>query len=101
MDWLWTWGGKSFGFRDGDRLFTYFGLQVGQFYDQEVYGADGRYLGEVMSEDRLITHCSKKNWKQSGFTPVQSGGYVKYADYVGYVMYAGYEDFPSPDNFRK
>ena len=48
-EWYWTWSGECFGYREGDRLFAYHGLQVGQFDGDEVYGADGRYLGEVMS----------------------------------------------------
>ena len=99
-DWFWTWGGKCFGYREGDQLFAYHGLQVGIFHDDEVYGADGRYLGDVMNKDRLITDRGKKNWRQSSFSPVRYGGYARYANYVGYAMYAGHEDFPSPDDFR-
>lgn len=81
-------------------MFTPDGGQVGKFYGDDVYGADGRYLGEIKSERRLITHTGKKGWSKSGFSPVQGGSYVPYVSYVGYVMYAGYEDFPSPDDFR-
>jgi hypothetical protein len=100
MDWFWTWGGKCFGYRRGDKLFAHHGLQVGKFYRDEVYGSDGRYLGEIRSSRRLITNRSKIGWRKYAFGPVQSGAYAPYADYVGYVMYAGYEDFPSPDDFR-
>ena len=100
MDWFWTWGGECFGYRVDDRLFTYHGVQIGRFDDDEVYGSDGGYLGEIMSENRLITHRGKKNWRHSGFSPVRSGSYARYVNYVGYVMYAGYEDFPSPDEFK-
>ena len=98
MNWLWRWGGKCFGYRDGDDLFTHRGRQAGRFHGDEVYGADGRYLGEFMS-GRLITNRSKASWRKAGFTPVLRGSYAKYADYVGYAMYAGHEDFPSPDTF--
>ncbi len=27
MEWLWTWGGTSFGYRDGDNLWTHDGRQ--------------------------------------------------------------------------
>jgi hypothetical protein len=100
MDWMWTWGGKCFGYREGDALFAHHGKQVGQFHDDEVYGANGRYLGEVMNENRLITHRGKKSWVKSPFAPVRAGSYARYANYAGYAMYAGYEDFPSPDVFR-
>jgi len=100
MNWFWTWGGECFGYREHDALYAYHGLQVGQFHGEEIYGADGRYLGEVMSDDRLITHKSKKNWRQSPFSPLRYGSYARYANYAGYAMYAGYENFPSPDAFR-
>jgi hypothetical protein len=99
MDWLWTWGGECFGYRVGDRLFAYDGIQAGRFDGDEVYGADGCYLGEIKSDRRLITHRSKKGWRRSPFAPVRGGSYVRYCKYVAYVMYAGYEDFPSPDDF--
>lgn len=98
MDWLWTWGGKSFGYRDGDDLWTHDGRHVGRFIGSEVYAPDGRYLGEIMNDDRLITDPSKKSWRQGVFSPWGSRvGYVPYVDYVGNAMYAGYEDFPAPD----
>jgi hypothetical protein len=71
-----------------------------RFDDDEVYGSDGGYLGEILSENRLIIHCGKKSWRHSGFSPMRSGSYARYVNYVGYVMYAGYEDFPSPDEFK-
>ena len=101
MDWLWTWGGISFGYKDEDRVFTHFGLQIGRIDDEEIYGCDGRYLGEIMSENRLITDRGKKSYRHSGFSPTRSGSYAKYANYAGYAMYAGYEDFPPPDEFRR
>ena len=97
MQWLWTWGGTSFGYRSDDALFTHKGKQVGRFHDDEVYGPDGRYLGEIKSENRLITNRSKKSRIRSGFTPRPGGSYARYVNYVGYVMYVGYEDFLGPD----
>ncbi len=97
MQWLWTWGGISFGYREGDELRTHDGRHVGHFSGDDVYGPDGRYLGEIMSDDRLIAKISKKSIRGASFAQYASNvGYVRYADYVGYVMYAGYEDFPSP-----
>lgn len=100
MDWFWTWGGESFGYRNGDGLFTHYGREVGRFHDVEVYGSDGRYLGEIKSDNRLITNPSKKNRVRGGFAPRAGGSYARYANYAGYAMYAGYEDFPGPDSFR-
>jgi hypothetical protein len=101
MQWLWTWGGECFGYRDRDDLWTHDGRHVGQFHGGEVFGPDGRYLGETMGSngDRLITSRGKQGRRVGGFTPSGSRvGYVRYTNYVGYVMYAGYEDFPSPDD---
>ena len=100
MDWYWTWGGECFGYRMDDKLFAYHGLQVGRFEGDEIYGADGCYLGEVMSENRLITHHGKTGYRRYGFSPVRYGSYARYASYASYAMYAGYEDFPSPDEFK-
>ena len=99
-DWFWTWGGNCFGYREGDALFAYHGLQVGQFHKNELYGADGRYLGEIMNKDRLITDKAKRGWRQFAFTPLRNGAYARFANYAGYAMYAGYEDFPAPDTFK-
>lgn len=99
-DWLWTWGGECFGYRQGDRLFAYHGLQVGVFHGDEVYGADGIYLGELMNKNRLITNLSKKHGRKSGFSPTRYGGYARFANYAGYAMYGGHEDFPGPNDFR-
>jgi len=101
MKWLWTWGGKCFGYRDGDNLWTYDGYHIGKFRGDNVYGRDGRYLGEIKSDNRLITNKSKKNVVSSSFTPYANRvGYVKYIDYIGYVMYLGYEEFPSPEEIK-
>ncbi len=100
MEWVWTWGGKCFGYLDGDDLWTYDGKHVGKRSDDEIYGPDGKYLGEVMSENRLIRSRSKESWRGLSFSPYgRRGAYAKYADYVGYAMYAGYEDFPPPESF--
>ena len=100
MDWFWTWGGECFGYRIDDGLFTHDGREVGRFSEKEIYGPDGRYLGEVMNDNRLITCLGKRNWVSGRFAPRSGGSYVRFVGYVGYVMYAGYEDFPGPDSFR-
>jgi hypothetical protein len=95
MEWLWTWGGRCFGYRDGNDLWAYFGKHVGHFHDNEIYAPDGHYLGELINENRLITNKAKKHWRSGVFAPnANRGGYAKYADYTGYAMYAGFEDFP-------
>jgi hypothetical protein len=100
MQWYWTWGGECFGYRNGQDLFTYRGRHAGRFHGDEVYGANGRYLGEVKNENRLITNQAKTGWTKSSFGRLQGGSYARYVNYVGYVMYLGYEDFPAPDQFE-
>ena len=90
-------GGKCFGYREGDELWTYDGRHVGHFNGDDLFASDGRYLGEIMNGDRLITDRRKKNLRSGWFTPYgKRVAFVKYVDYVGYVMIVGYEDFPGP-----
>jgi hypothetical protein len=56
MEWLWTWGGKCFGYKDGDNLWAYSGEHIGKFKENEIYDRNGHYLGEIMSSNRLM--CS-------------------------------------------
>jgi hypothetical protein len=101
MKWYWTWSGKCFGYRDGDALRTYYGKHVGNFVGDIIYGTNGKYLGEVMNDNSLITCTSKKGWYGHSFAPYAN--YIPYAPYannVGYAMYAGYEDFPHPKDFQ-
>lgn len=100
MEWMWTWGGRCFGYRIDDALFTSDGYEAGRFVEDEIYGADGCYLGEVKNQNRLITNLSKTGGQRHPFSPSRRGPYVGYLDYIGYVMYVGYEDFPDPSKFR-
>jgi hypothetical protein len=72
-NWLWAWDGVCFGYRRGDSLFTYGGIEVGRFSGAEVCGADGIYLGEIRNteedRDRLITSSYKKLRTAPSFVP--------------------------------
>lgn len=96
-EYLWTWGGTFFGYREGDELWTHDGRHVGRFEKDDVYGSRGGYLGETAGENRLIMNLSKRSrikGEFASFAPRMA--MVPYVDYVGYVMYVGYEDFPAP-----
>jgi len=94
MNWYWTWGGRCFGYRNGDNLFTSNGTNIGYFNGEEVYACtDGKYLGELKN-GKLITNQSKKHKRLSPRVQVVGGSYASYVDHVGYVMYSGHEDFP-------
>ena len=99
MKHLWTWGGKYFGYRNDNQLRTHDGQGIGRFYGDEVYGVDGRYLGEIRNSNRLITKRSKKTSRRSSFSPSVGAVSGKCARYAGYAMIAGYEDFPDPEGF--
>jgi len=81
-------------------VLTYSGREAGRFDGSEIYGSNGRYLGEVMNGNRLIISMSKKSRVRGSFSARSGGSYARYANYAGYAMYAGYEDFPAPDSFR-
>jgi hypothetical protein len=99
--WLWTWNGVCFGYRRGDSLFAYDGIEVGRFSGAEVYGADGSYLGEVRSTeedgDRLITSSYKKLRMAAPFVPTIERAYKRPAERNQETLYCGYEHFPSPE----
>ena len=97
MNWLYTWGGRFFGYRDGDNLWTYTGTHAGRFREDEVYGPDGFYLGEMRNE-RLITRISKRPKRMGIFSPrARRASRARRADRVGRVMPVGYVDFPVID----
>ena len=94
MERMFTWGGKSIGYRDGENLWTYSGKHVGKFHGDEVYGPEGHYLGELKN-GKLIAKTSMKARRKSRFTPrMNRMGRVKTVNHVGRVMLVGYEDFP-------
>ena len=103
-NWLWTWNDGCFGYRRGDSLFTYDGIEVGRFSGVEVYGADGSYLGEVRGTeedgDRLTTSSYKKLRKAASFVPTIESAQKKPVDRNQEPLYCGYEDFPSPEVLR-
>jgi sporulation protein YlmC with PRC-barrel domain len=97
MDWVWTWGGTSFGYRDGTDLWTHDGRHIGEFVGSEVYHPSGRYLGEL-HDGKLVTRRSKKNSTRSSFTPSMSRiGRINRIDRIGRIMVIGCENFPRPD----
>jgi hypothetical protein len=99
--WLWTWNGVCFGYRRGDSLFTYDGIEVGRFSGAEVYGSDGSYLGEVRSTeedgDRLIASSYKKSRTAASFVPTFERAQKRPVDRNQQELYCGYEHFPTPE----
>jgi hypothetical protein len=103
-DWLWTWNGVCFGYRQGDSLFTYDGIEVGRFSGTEVYGVDGRYLGELSNvgdTSRLTTNLYKKSRTVPEFVPTFGRAYTRPENRPGESLFCGYENFPSPEILRR
>lgn len=103
IEWLWTWGGVSFGYRDGDSLFTYEGVEVGRFRGREIYGTDGHYLGETgMGREavRLITNSHKRSQMALPFVPTLTHGHPREKDRPAMGLYSGHVDFPPPTSMK-
>lgn len=97
MERLYTWSGRSFGYRLGEYLWTYTGKNVGKFYADDVYGSNGRYLGELRG-GKLITRLSKKSRRKSSFMPrMNRMARMKTLNRLGSLLPSGYEDFPEFD----
>lgn len=99
IQWVWTWGGKSFGYRHGELLYTYLGVQAGRLYGDSVFARDGRYLGELIG-DRLIGNPKVHTLVRPPFKPRVSACHPNRADVLPQAISAGYADFPGPEQFR-
>lgn len=91
----WSWCGRYVGYRSSGCLFNRDGTQVGYFAEgDEVYGCSGNYIGEVRSDNRLITNLSKKAWTRKSVTPRLLKNSSWPHDMNAKEMLAGFEDFP-------
>ena len=94
---LWTCGGKFFGYRLDDALFTYSGHQAGQFAEgDEIYDSSGGYIGELHMLNRLITNMSKTTWHRTPYLAQGGARFKRSGDLESIRIRPGYEDFPSP-----
>ena len=99
--WLWTCGGKFFGYRLDDALFTYGGNQAGQFAEgDEIYNSAGTYIGELRLCNRLVTNVSKRTWCRKPFVSQVGPSFRRSADLEGIQLRPGFEDFDSYPNDR-
>ncbi|GAB5100535.1 hypothetical protein [Caballeronia sp. HLA56] len=99
MSWLWTWDGISFGYRFAhDQLRTHDGRHVGYFVKNEIYGADGFYLGELISDERLITRQRKLGRFSFPFQPrAVRAERTRRPARAARLMREGCQDFPAPE----
>lgn len=104
LEWLWTCAGTCFGYRKGRSLFTHHGVEVGRFLTKDVYGPEGRYLGEIRRTedgDRLMVSRYKSARSASEFTPGSEQPGDRPTNRKPQSLYCGYDDFPSPDALRE
>lgn len=98
MKWAWTWSGYFFGYWIDDELWTFKGKHVGRRHGTHVHAPNGRYIGEVMSNGRLVTNKAKAGMIGPIFVPAAARGTEqRLPDSEGRPPYTGHEDFPHPD----
>jgi hypothetical protein len=92
---FWNCHGTYIGYRASDELFDMNGRQIGYFAEgNEVYGCNGRYLGEVRGQDRLITNPKKQAWARPASVPRALQHSAGRRDQPPVEVRPGYEDFP-------
>ena len=102
-EWVWTWGGSSFGWTDEDALYTHDGRHVGYVErdDEDVLVfaiSDGRYLGEIRSSDRLLTKESRLGRSRRPRRQRRTlMGRMRRMDRMGRMIPMGCRDFPEPE----
>jgi hypothetical protein len=90
----WSWTGRPVGYRAGNYLYNWSHQAVGHFKGLDVYGPDGRYLGEVRSR-LLIRNPYRADWRSKGFITATGGGtQTRPIPQAELSMLAGFEDFP-------
>jgi hypothetical protein len=100
MIWAWTWSGQCFGYWDGDDLWTHHGKHIGRRSQNEIFGPQGWYVGEVMHNGRLSTNKAKAARQGSRYTPsaARAARDIPHHD-EQLIPYLGFQDFPHPDEF--
>lgn len=97
--WYWSWGGRSLGFRQGTGLFSAEGMEIGRFTGNELYGPDGKYLGETGARgaeaERLVSNVYKQSRMSTRFTPTTTRPRMQREDREPLPLYLGQEDFPT------
>jgi hypothetical protein len=98
--WLWSWSGVCFGYRRANSLYTHDGQEIGRFSGAEVYGATGRYIGEINAAgdgSRLITNVYKKTRTREAFEPEADRPQRRPESRPPEPLFVGHEDFPAPE----
>ena len=96
---LWSWGGQYIGYRKGNALFVGEDKHVGRFVENDVYGLDGKYWGELR-QGRLVRKPTKKHKRVAAIQEEEcSGGRpCPCGPLESWDVPDGYEAFPSLSN---
>jgi len=100
LEYLWTWGGAFFGYRQDANLWSYMGRHVGYMTGHTVFGLDGHYLGEIVNGRLLVNDTRKTLWSAPLAQLPKYPAFAKLTDLEGHGVYSGFEDFPAPEAFE-
>jgi hypothetical protein len=76
MEWLYTKNGRPLRIR-GEKVFNRSGLQIGRIRGSKVHGPDGRYVGTIVNNERLIYRSTQSTGTSSSFTPSRLAGSMR------------------------
>lgn len=98
---LYTNEGSFFGYLKTEYLYTYKGLCVGKMVGNNIYGTDGKYLGQISALGYLVRQSSKKDlmiepWNHQDGTEIPMQAFQFGRIGVGSLKYI---DFPSVEDF--
>ena len=100
---IWAWNGLCLGYRLGASFFTCEGIELGRFSGPELFGANGRYLGELRvanDGERLITNAYKKSRTSYAFVPAVGKALKRPRERSAEPLYCGHEHFPVPEMLK-
>ncbi|MBS6642195.1 MAG: hypothetical protein KH366_01275 [Clostridiaceae bacterium] len=94
MNGYWTCSGRYIGVSQNGYLVSYTGHVIGKFYGNEIYNADGTYIGEILKEKRLVKNKNKTIQRRPMFSRGICGTITtKYCDIGSLPLVGNFEDF--------
>ena len=92
---VWTWGGKYFGYLDGEDLWARDGRHIGRCRGNAIFDPDGSYLGEIAINNRLRAARADRHFRIDPFPRMDNRAPpIPLMDRMPYTLTGGYEDFP-------
>jgi len=94
MNGYWTCSGRYVGVCQNGYLVSYNGHIIGKFYGHEIYNADGKYIGEILKEKRLVKNRNKSIQRRPMFSRGICGTITtKYCDIGSLPLVGNFDDF--------